>query len=59
MLDKVLAALAFATLVGFLAILLLWVPRLDLGLVIGATVLLAFVDLFVFRPPLKSADPRK
>lgn len=59
MTDKFLAALAFAMLVGFLAILLLWVPRLDLGLVIGATVILAFVDLFVFRPSLSSADPRK
>lgn len=57
--DKILAALAFAMLVGFLAILLLWVPRLDLGLVIGATVLLAFVDMFILSPQLKSADPRK
>ncbi|BDA85723.1 hypothetical protein Sa4125_32650 [Aureimonas sp. SA4125] len=59
MFDKILAAFAFATLVGFLGILLLWVPRLDLGLVIGATVLLAFIDLFLLRPQLKSADPRK
>ncbi len=46
MTNTIMAALAFVVLAGFLGILAWWVPRLDLGLVIGATLLLAFYDLF-------------
>lgn len=42
----VMALLAFATLVAFLAILLIHVPRLDLTVVIGITLALAAWDLF-------------
>ncbi|MFC4666923.1 hypothetical protein ACFO5X_00025 [Seohaeicola nanhaiensis] len=43
--NKVLAILAFAVLVAFLAILVIHVPRLDLACVIGVTILLAGWDL--------------
>jgi hypothetical protein len=45
--KTVMAALAFLVLCAFLGILLWYVPRLDLGLVIGATLLLTAYDLFV------------
>lgn len=45
--KTLLVLIAFATLGGFLGILLWWVPRWDLGLVIGAVVALAAWDLFV------------
>ncbi|MFC3632038.1 hypothetical protein ACFOM8_21700 [Paracoccus angustae] len=49
--NLLMAFLAFATLVGFLAILVIHVPRLDLIAVIAVTVLLAAWDLFTtFRP---------
>jgi hypothetical protein len=44
--NKVLAIFAFLVFVGFLAILIFHVPRLDLGAVIAITVLLAAWDLF-------------
>jgi len=44
--KTVLTIAAFALLVAFLGILVRAVPRLDLGLVVGATLLLAFWDLF-------------
>ena len=40
---------AFAGLVAFLGVLAVWVPRVDLLVWIGATVLLVAVDLFVRR----------
>lgn len=43
--DKLTAIFAFAVLLGFLGILLWHVPRLDLSLVVGLTVLLAGWDL--------------
>lgn len=43
--DKLLAAIAFAVLVGFLGILIWHVPRLDLIAVVGITVALAGWDL--------------
>lgn len=46
MTEKALYLLAYAILVGFLAILFFKVPRVDLGLVIGVTLLLAGRDLF-------------
>ena len=39
--------IAFAVLLGFLGILVWYVPRLDLGLVVGAVLVLAAWDLFV------------
>lgn len=50
MLDRILAFFAFAVLCGFLGILLWFVPRLDLGLVIGAMLLLTAYDFFVHKP---------
>lgn len=44
--NRILAIFAFLVLVGFLAILMIHVPRLDLGAVIVVTVLLAAWDLF-------------
>ncbi len=46
MTDTILAFFAFAVLVAFLGILVFYVPRLDLGLVVGATLLLAAYDFF-------------
>jgi hypothetical protein len=46
MINKIMAVLAFAVLVGFLSILLIHVPRLDLAVVIGFTILLAAWDLY-------------
>ena len=45
----VLPLLAFAALATFLGILLYRVPRLDLGTVIVATLVLAAMDFFVKR----------
>ena len=47
--SLVLPVLAFAGLAAFLGILAVWVPRVDLITVIGATLLLAFWDFFVRR----------
>ena len=47
MTDKMLAALAFLLMLGFLGILVWFVPRLDLGVVVGLTMLLAFYDFFI------------
>lgn len=44
MTDKLMAILAFAVLLCFLAILLWHVPRLDLGAVVLITLVLAGVD---------------
>jgi len=46
MTNRLLAALAFAVLLGFVGILVWYVPRLDLGLVVAVTVLLAAYDFF-------------
>ena len=45
--KTLLQALAFATLCGFLGILVFNVPRLDLGIVVASVLLLAGWDLFV------------
>ncbi|MCQ8783132.1 hypothetical protein [Mangrovibrevibacter kandeliae] len=50
-LERFLTLLAFAVFCGFLAILMLWVPRLDLGAVVVVAVLLCGYDLFRHRPP--------
>lgn len=46
MTNLLMAFVAFAVLVGFLGILVIHVPRLDLAVVIGVTVLLAAWDLY-------------
>ena len=46
MTDTILKILAFGVLVAFLGILVIWVPRLDLGLVIALTLVLTGIDFF-------------
>jgi hypothetical protein len=46
MTDMILKLIAYAMLVGFLGILFIWVPRVDLAIVLGTTVLLAGIDFF-------------
>lgn len=46
MTEKALYLLAYAVLLGFLGILIFRVQNVDLGLVIGVTLLLAGRDLF-------------
>jgi|LNFM01.1.fsa_nt_gb hypothetical protein len=48
-LERGLSLLAFVTMCGFLAILVMRVPRLDLGLVVLVTLLLCGYDLFFHR----------
>lgn len=50
-LERLMSVAAFAVLCGFLGILIAYVPRLDLGLVLAATVVLCGYDLFIHRPP--------
>lgn len=47
MIYRLMAVLAFAVLAGFLGILLWYVPRLDLGIVIAVTLILAAVDVYL------------
>lgn len=47
MTDKVMALLALAVLTAYLVILVVYVPRLDLGLIVGATLLLVAYDFLV------------
>ncbi len=42
--DKLMALLAYAVMTGFLGVLIWKVPRLDLGLIILATLVLAGID---------------
>lgn len=49
MLDNILAVFAFAVFLAFLGILFIWVPRIDLGVVLAITLGLAFVDFFIKR----------
>lgn len=46
MTDLILKAFAFAILAAFLGILVIWVPRIDLGLVIAVTLVLTGIDFF-------------
>lgn len=50
-LERAMSIIAFAVLCGFLGILIAYVPRLDLGAVLAATVLLCGYDIFIHRPP--------
>lgn len=47
MIDQLMRAAAFAALVGFLGILIYWVPRIDLAAVSLLTLALAGYDLFL------------
>ncbi len=47
MTERIISILAFLTLAAFLGILFLWVPRVDLGLVLGATLALAGYDFLI------------
>ncbi|MBD3764078.1 MAG: hypothetical protein IE927_04880 [Rhodobacterales bacterium] len=49
MTDRLMALAAFAVLAAFLAAIVINVPRLDLGLAIGATLVLAAWDFFGHR----------
>jgi hypothetical protein len=53
MLDRVLSLIALAILIGFLSILVIWVPRADLTAVIVITLAVAFYDTVIHarRPP--------
>jgi uncharacterized membrane protein YqjE len=55
MLERILSFLALLTLCGFLGILFWKVPRLDLGVVIAITLVLAAIDL-LFRRGSKSGS---
>ena len=56
MTDKVMALLALAVLTAFLVILIVYVPRLDLGLIIGATLLLVAYDFLVHEARVKKSS---
>lgn len=56
MTDKVMALLALAVLTAFLVILVVYVPRLDLGLIIGATLLLVAYDFLVHEGRVKKSS---
>ena len=47
MTDRIMAIMAFATLAAFLGILVWYVPRLDLGTAVAATLVLVAWDFFV------------
>jgi len=47
--ERILTIIAFVILCGFLGVLIVKLPRLDLGIVIGVTVLMAFYDLFIHK----------
>ena len=49
--ERLMAAFAYIVLIVFLGVLIAWVPRVDLGLVLLATVLLSGYDLLIHRPP--------
>jgi hypothetical protein len=46
MFDKVMALFTLAVLTGFLGIIVLWVPDLDLGLICGLAVSACAFDFF-------------
>lgn len=50
-LERILAVIAYAILCGFLVILFLYVPSVDLTLVLLITALLCGYDLFFHRVP--------
>lgn len=55
MADRLLPLAAFVVLLGFLSVLVLYVPRLDLGLVILLTLVAAIYDFFFHDSRRKAA----
>ena len=53
MTSRIMTLVAFAILAGFLGILVLEVPRIDLGVIVAITLVLVAVDFF-----LASGRPR-
>lgn len=51
--ERILTIIAFLTLCGFLGVLIYKLPRLDLGIVVGITVAMAFYDLFIHKRPAR------
>jgi uncharacterized membrane protein YfcA len=60
MTDRLMALLVFVAVAGFLGVLIAKVPRLDLALILGATMLLLFYDFFLSptRAGRKPPGPR-
>ena len=56
MTDKVMALLAFAVLCAYLGILVFYVPRIDLGIVVGATLLLVGYDFLFHERRLRAKN---
>lgn len=54
MTDKIMALLAFGVLIAYLGILVFYVPRIDLGIVVGATLLLVGYDFLFHERRLKT-----
>lgn len=57
MTDKMMALLALLVLTAYLAILVIYVPRIDLGVVVGATLLLVAYDFLIHEHRGKKAPP--
>tara|TARA_R110002020_G_scaffold385252_2_gene596207 strand:- start:3759 stop:3917 length:159 start_codon:yes stop_codon:yes gene_type:complete len=51
--QRILTIIAFLVFCGFLGVLVFKLPRIDLGLVVGITVLMAFYDLFIHQRPAR------
>lgn len=51
LMETLMSVVAFALLVVFLGVLIIYVPRVDLGAVLLVTVLLCGYDLFLHKPP--------
>ena len=49
--ERILTIIAFIILCAFLGVLIFKLPRLDLGIVVGVTLLMAFYDLFIHKRP--------
>ncbi|MEC5322489.1 hypothetical protein [Aurantimonas sp. A3-2-R12] len=51
--ERLMSVVAFAMLVVFLGVLILYVPRVDLGVVLLVTILLCAYDLFWHKTPAR------
>jgi len=51
--ERILTIIAFIILCGFLGVLIYKLPRLDLGIIVGLTVAMAFYDLFIHKRPAR------
>ncbi|PWV97619.1 hypothetical protein DFR52_106142 [Hoeflea marina] len=47
--ERILTLIAFVVLCGFLGVLIYKLPRLDLGIVVVTTLVMAFYDLFIHK----------